>query len=98
MLSFASSRRSVGNPDAFAAVDCNGDDGEMLRQRQQQIGVIPVARPETLDAPHHHACRDMPAFVELDQLIGEQLTVSAGALAEVRGQFQSLRIHTTVPT
>ena len=80
--------------DARSRVDRHRHQREILGQREYPIGTKVVLEPEPLRAPQHHAHLDLPAPVQVEQRVGDELVLGPVALAEVRGELQAVVVHT----
>ncbi len=79
--------------DPRSGVDRHRHQGEVLGQGEQPIGPAPVLQAKPFGAAEHHARLDLPAAVEVEQRVSDEPVLGAVALAEVRGELETVRVH-----
>ena len=95
-----------GSLDPLGAVDGDGDERQVLGEREQAIGLQPLAGAEALGAAQQDAARQLAPLEQVEHGLGEEAPAVAVVLAEVEGELQrlalalawSLRAHRTPPS
>ena len=83
--------------DARALVDRDGDDRQVLGERQQPVGVQVVLDPEARDAAQDEARAQAVARVEVGERVGQEAVAGAVALAEVGRELERVA-HSAPPS
>jgi hypothetical protein len=79
--------------DTRARVDGDRHQRQVLRERQEAVGVQVLLGPEALDAAHDQAGLELVARVDLDERVGQEAAADAVALAEVGGELDAVLVH-----
>jgi hypothetical protein len=82
---------------AFARVDADGDERQVLGQRQQPLRLQPLLDPEPLGPAQQDGGSEGVALVQVEQLVGQVSTPVPIALAEVARQLQAVLVHNALP-
>jgi hypothetical protein len=86
-----------GALDASAGVNGDGDDGQVLREREQAIRLQVVLDAEAFNAAHDNAGLEGVAFVEVQERVSREGAVGAVALAEVSRELETVLVHGPAP-
>src|SRR5262249_36377660 len=84
--------------DGVAPVDRNGDERQIVGERQQPLRVQPLLDAEALGRAQEHSSVHAGVVEALQQDVGEQVPPDPVALAEVDRELQAILGHRTRPS